>query len=141
MNTRPDQPDDESAPQLGGPGGAKESADDMHRVAGQTMRAPFRRSAPHTSRDAAAKAQRTSPTMRGRVLCFLIGQGQSGATDEEGGAALCMKPQSYTPRRRELVKRGLVRDSGERRATESGRSAVVWVVSNAGNTGNKEGVQ
>lgn len=133
MSTTPDRPNDESAPQLAGPGGAKESAEDMLRSAGQAMPAPFRRSAPHTSRDAAKKAERRAPTMRIRVLRFLIGQGQSGATDEHGERALGIKSQSYIPRRRELVKQGIVRDSGERRKTESGRSAVVWVVSNAGN--------
>lgn len=96
------------------------------------MRAPFPRSAPKTSRDAAARTRTTAPTVRNRVLAYLIERGPQGVTDDEGERALGLKSQSYTPRRRELVKLGIVRDSGERRATDSGRSAVVWTVNRGG---------
>jgi hypothetical protein len=52
----------------------------------------------------------------------------TGCTDEEGYTALGMNPSTYRPRRIDLVdKYGVVVDSGRRRLTASGRSAVVWV--------------
>ena len=67
------------------------------------------------------------PYNRNRVYDFLFFRGQAGATDEEGAKGLDMPPQSYAPRRGELVRLDLVRRSGERRPTESGCSAAVWV--------------
>jgi hypothetical protein len=66
--------------------------------------------------------------LRGRVLAFIMAKGADGATDDEGESELGIKPQTYTPRRGELVAMGLVVDSGVRRATGSGCRAVVWVV-------------
>jgi hypothetical protein len=51
-----------------------------------------------------------------------------GSTDEEGMEALGMHPSTYRPRRVELMEQGWVRDSGRRRATRSGRMAIVWEV-------------
>jgi predicted transcriptional regulator len=56
----------------------------------------------------------------------------SPATDEEIQDALGMGPSTERPRRVELVRAGLVRDSGETRATRSGRQAVVWEVTDHG---------
>jgi hypothetical protein len=50
-----------------------------------------------------------------------------GATDEEGLFASGFNVNTYRPRRVELVGLGLVRDSGERRLTQSRRRAIVWV--------------
>ena len=50
-----------------------------------------------------------------------------GLTDDAGEALLRIKPQTYTPRRGELVRLGLVVDSGERRLTSSGRPVAVWI--------------
>ena len=47
---------------------------------------------------------------------------------DEAIAALKMNPSSFRPRRGELVEVGMLKDSGQRRKTASGRSAVVWVV-------------
>ena len=50
-----------------------------------------------------------------------------GATDQELQDALNMDPSTERPRRVDLVKRGLVKDSGSTRLTRSGRKATVWV--------------
>ena len=50
------------------------------------------------------------------------------STDDELEVALKLRHQTVTARRRELVLRGLVRDSGKRRVTRSGRKATVWEV-------------
>ncbi|MBX3410622.1 MAG: hypothetical protein KF859_12160 [Phycisphaeraceae bacterium] len=66
-------------------------------------------------------------TLRAAVLSYITEQGSHGATDDEGEAALGIKPQTYTPRRGELVALGQVVDSGRRRNTSSGRAAAVWI--------------
>jgi len=55
----------------------------------------------------------------------------------KGGATCCeveeyyrMKHQTISPRIRELKIKGLVKDSGHRRKTESGRPAIVWCLAN-----------
>jgi len=78
--------------------------------------------------DAAAMAiSESAHTLRARVLGYLLGLRERGATDEEAQHALGMNPSTQRPRRGELVEQGLVRDSGRTRATLSGRQAVVWV--------------
>lgn len=71
----------------------------------------------------AMRAQRD----RDRIFAAIRGQGTEGFTDEEGSQATWIGPSTYRPRRIELVRAGLIRDSGETRATASGRSAVVWI--------------
>jgi len=56
-----------------------------------------------------------------------IAKSAAGATDEEVELAFGLAHQTVSPRRRELVLAGLVKDSGERRKTSSGRQATVWV--------------
>ncbi len=75
-----------------------------------------------------------SRTQAARILARIIEAGAHGMTDEEGGIALSIKPQSYTPRRGELEEAGLVRDSGMKRPTSSGCAAMVWVAVRAGGT-------
>lgn len=84
---------------------------------------------PHNDTDtsiaAAAGLGDRAPSMRQRVhnaLRFL-----GGATDEELERHLNGRHQTISARRRELVLKGLARDSGERRKTSSGRDAIVWV--------------
>jgi predicted ArsR family transcriptional regulator len=57
---------------------------------------------------------------------------EGGLTDEEIQTALGLNPSTERPRRVELVERGMVEDSGARRMTRSGRSAVVWALTEAG---------
>jgi predicted ArsR family transcriptional regulator len=87
-----------------------------------------------------APAQRHSPTscaaaeaivphlnkLQARVLDYLRGCGERGATDEELVEALRLSPSTARPRRIELVAAKLVQDSGRTRKTRAGRPAVVW---------------
>jgi len=51
-----------------------------------------------------------------------------GLTDEQVEAATGMRHQSASARRRGLVLKGRLKDSGKRRKNLSGSSAAVWVV-------------
>jgi hypothetical protein len=86
----------------------------------------YRRDGPETSRAAAHDIAGYAPIQRGFILGYLCERGEVGATDDEGELALGIIAQSYTPRRGELVRAGLVVDSGERRPTRRGRGAIVW---------------
>jgi len=77
-----------------------------------------------TSVEAAATMKDSAPTLRAKVLDFVIRVG--GATDEEVQNALDMPANTQRPRRRELQLDGKIVDSGIKRPTRSGRSAVVW---------------
>lgn len=91
----------------------------------------FDRPAPYarhsdTSKAAAKSIEPTSGTMRAIVLAFIRGRGASGATCEEIEINMGMKHQTASARVRELAQAGLIRDSGERRNTSSGRPATMW---------------
>jgi transcription initiation factor IIE alpha subunit len=77
-----------------------------------------------TSREAAALIEPKRPTLRARVLKAIKRYG--ALTDEEIQTETGLNPSTVRPRRIELVEMGLVRDSGRRRETRSGRRAVVW---------------
>jgi hypothetical protein len=62
------------------------------------------------------------------VLTFLVCRADYGATDEEIQFVVGMNPSTQRPRRIELVRMGLVRDSGTTRLTRAGRKATVWVI-------------
>lgn len=81
-----------------------------------------------TSTDAAESIAPAVGTLQARVYEFLKSKADRGATDEEMQLGLDMSPSTQRPRRVELVRKGLVIDSGEKRETKSGRSAVVWKV-------------
>lgn len=80
-----------------------------------------------TSEVAAQRIAVVAAPLRERILAAIVEAGAQGLTDDEGEALLTIKPQTYTPRRGELVRRHLVVDSGERRPTSSGRPAAVWI--------------
>ena len=62
-----------------------------------------------------------------RVLDFIRIAGDDGVTDEEIEVVLEMARHTVTPRRRELVLGGLVRDTGRTRiAARTGRAITVW---------------
>ena len=86
-------------------------------------------SGPETRHAAFCRITGHAGDLRTRVLAFIRSRGADGATDSEGEAALAMMPQTYTPRRGELVEAAAVIDSGNRRPTPSGRMAAVWVAS------------
>lgn len=94
---------------------------------------PYRKnSPPGTSDRAALMIAEHAPSLRDRILATIRESGPDGLTDDEGEAMLGIIAQTYTPRRGELVRAGLVRDSGERRPTSSGRPAAVWVATEGG---------
>lgn len=85
-----------------------------------------------TQRLAALEAQPATGTWRRRVLTAIVARGEQGATDEELQDALGLNPSTERPRRVELVEGGWIEDSERRRPTRSGRYAVVWVLTSAG---------
>jgi len=76
---------------------------------------------------AAVGIEPNAMTLLRDVLLALRSWRQEGATDQEIQDALSMDPSTERPRRVDLVKRGLVKDSGRTRLTRSGRKATVWV--------------
>ena len=120
-------PKNDAAPSGNGAGVKQSFRESQSTTPGADLTPRFSRSAPRgTSDEAARRIARAAPRMRERVYEYLLACGPDGSTDEEAETALGMKPQSYTPRRGELVSLGLVRDTGRRRPTLSGRSAAVW---------------
>ena len=83
-----------------------------------------------TSKAAAAAKAPSAAQQRTRVREWLEGRGEAGATAEEIQEGLGLAGDSVRPRLWELRGNGghprLVEDSGSRRATRSGRAAVVW---------------
>jgi hypothetical protein len=80
-----------------------------------------------TSRAAAKRATAKAPTDRYRVFDLLAHE-PKGLTDEQIQTRLRLNANTERPRRVELERRNLVRDSGRRRKTRSGCLAVVWIV-------------
>jgi len=87
---------------------------------------------PTTKRAAMVAIEPDRKRRRGKVLCFLASQGTHGATDEEIQTGLAMTGDSERPRRLELQRAGLVRDSGRVRNTAAGRAACVWQITEKG---------
>ena len=52
---------------------------------------------------------------------------ERGLTADELAAKLDMDRYSIQPRTSELKRKGLIRDSGQRRPNASGKAAIVWV--------------
>jgi len=86
----------------------------------------FRDTDPDTSVQAAASISTAIRAAQQRVLDWLRTQPE-GATDEELLAAMGSRSSHFRTRRSELVDRGLVKDSGQRRELMSGRMGIVWV--------------
>jgi predicted transcriptional regulator len=80
-----------------------------------------------TSKAAATEARSKTMLIRAQVLSYLRTRGSIGCTDEEMQELLGLPQNTQRPRRVELFQRGLIIDSGVRRKTKSGRTAVVWV--------------
>lgn len=62
------------------------------------------------------------------VLKAIQVTGDSGLTADEVAAGLGMERWSIQPRTTELCRKGLIRDSGQRRPNVTGKMATVWVV-------------
>lgn len=82
-----------------------------------------------TSTEAAESIKPVLGKLQEIVYAYLQSSESIGATDEEMQAHLDMPANTQRPRRCELLLKGLIKDSGERRPTKSGRKAVVWCVS------------
>ena len=80
-----------------------------------------------TSKEAAKSIEEKAPTLRQQVHELIKARGLFGATDAEIEASLGMRHQTASARRRELVLKGLAKDSGAKRLTGSGRKATVWI--------------
>ena len=76
---------------------------------------------------AAAEAHMGADSQRRRVLQLIRQAGDFGLTDVEIQIALCLDGSTERPRRIELLRAGLIQDSGKTRMTPSGRQAVVWI--------------
>lgn len=88
------------------------------------LKLPFQ-SHSQTSCDAALSISPSrAETDRWRVLKYI--RLNNGACDFEMQSALLMSGDTQRPRRIELLKAGLIEDSGFRRRTGTGREAVVW---------------
>jgi len=88
-----------------------------------------RLSDPLTSWEAAASGGKGRINQRVRCLRDgLVPAGLEGLTDDELAISLGIPLNSTNKRRGELRDRGLVWDSGRRRQTRTGSSAIVWVV-------------
>lgn len=88
---------------------------------------PF--SDPGTSREAAQELYPHVARLEALVLESIRQAGAFGMCDHEIEARTGLIHQTASARRRGLVLKGLVKDSGERRTTPSGRKARVWVAS------------
>lgn len=79
-----------------------------------------------TSRAAARSIKGKSAAQRAEILAHLSVNGP--ASDEQLQRELGMAQNSERPRRVELERAGLIRDSGRRATAESGRRVVLWEV-------------
>ena len=82
-----------------------------------------------TSEHAREQAEGFKPQVRHEILSQLHVREGLGATDQELERAIGRPGNTLRPGRVDLVKEGLVIDSGKWRFTEARRSAKVWVLS------------
>jgi hypothetical protein len=66
-------------------------------------------------------------TQRAHIMAAIT-RSYVGMTDTELQEELNMSGDTERPRRGELLKAGLIKDSGVTRKTKRGREAIVWVV-------------
>ena len=95
--------------------------------------APYTGSSPvtrETSRAAAERITVGAETLRYAVLEAIV-NAPSGLTDQEQQAVLKLDGSTQRPRRVELLRLSLIQHAGER-TTESGRAAMVWGPTAAG---------
>ena len=102
---------------------------------------PSRAAIPDSGTDTSrAAGEQITPVAMGqvaRVFHLIAGRGDEGATDHEIQAELGMTGDSERPRRWTLQRSGLVRDSGQRRKSPTGRDVIVWVAAADAVAGNQ----
>lgn len=79
-----------------------------------------------TSDEAYASVIDEASRLRAEVHRAIRDAGDQGATCDEVEVRLAMRHQTASARVRELALRDRVVDSGTRRRTRSGRTAIVW---------------
>lgn len=96
--------------------------------------------APQTSHAAAAWMKRYAGSVGVRVFreIVLAHHGGYGLTTEQVELRLKGKHQSISPRVTDLVRKGYIQDSGDRRETTSGHEAIVWAPTQLGATAARE---
>lgn len=77
-----------------------------------------------TSRSAAERIEHEVHRLRAIIWISLRDEGP--ATDEELQIRIGMSGDTERPRRGELLKLGMIEDTGTTRRTRSGREAIVW---------------
>lgn len=87
---------------------------------------------PGTSHAAAMNARRRLGASQRTVLAALVRVGDRGLTDFELAAVTGRKQTSFGVRRGELVKAGLVRNTGTTRPSDTDSAAAVWAITQAG---------
>jgi hypothetical protein len=91
------------------------------------MTAPFVKGS-DTSREAAQSLPEPAlARLESQVFLMICKWGPHGATDDELERETGLSHQTVSARRRGLVQKGRVVDSGLRRLTRSGRKATVWI--------------
>lgn len=91
-----------------------------------------RRDDPDTSKEAGESAESFTGRERLAVLAAFLDAGKDGLTHQEAEACLCeWMPSGVRTRCKELVRLGLIVDTGRTRLTRSGRHAIVWVAKEA----------
>lgn len=86
-------------------------------------RAPYQK---HSATSKAAAMSMLKPLGRLQQMVYDEILERGGCTDLDLEVTLGLIGSTARPRRVELLRRGLIEDSGERRPTDSGRLAVVW---------------
>ena len=81
---------------------------------------------PTTSKDAAESMKPKASALRLRILAELQVRGSFGATCDELEQAMNLPHQTVSARLREMALKGAIGDSGQKRATRSGRAAIIW---------------
>jgi DNA-binding MarR family transcriptional regulator len=86
-------------------------------------RGAYRRTDPRTS---VAAAQSVEPAPLEALVLECLYRRPAGLTTHELADLLHLELVTVSPRMRPLASKGLVVDSGERRAGPSGRKSIVW---------------
>ena len=81
-----------------------------------------------TSREAAVSILPHVTRLAGELMRLFRTYPSGGFTVDELEVLLHLTHQCCSARARELVLKGLIRDSGQRRKTRSGRNAIVWTL-------------
>lgn len=81
-----------------------------------------------TSREAAEAITPKLGRLQAMALAAIGEAAANGLTADELAARLGMDRWSIQPRTSELSRKGLIRDSGNRRPNVTGKAAIVWVV-------------